>query len=200
MFFFSTCVLLGCVNNEDIIEPIDPDVQFEENIADITEFFEEKELSVVDTTTNGVRYSITSMAADTADTAKIGDIIVLEYVAYRLDGSLLGTNMQAVVDTTDLLSSPGDPIIITHSVSGWAFDELFNQVAGAYTTSGFRIGVTTVLNEGHNGIPDFRVGDRATLGVPARETTVIISGVFTRLGGIPNDVIIYEFSLTDVIR
>jgi len=190
-------VFLGACNSDNEVEIIDLELQFEENKQDISDFFEDRGITDSDTLDTAVRYSITSLNSE-GETIEVGDIVMLDYVGYRLSGSLLGTTFQEVVDTTDVFSEPGEPLTLTHTFNGWAFNELFATRAGAFRTNGFKDGVTTILNMSTDG--DFPVGSSAILGVPSRETAVTINGTTSRVQGIPADVIIYEFRLIGFVE
>ncbi len=196
VFVIGLLFVISCRSN-DPIEIVDATEQFEQNKVDIANFFADIDLPDPDTTSSGVRFAMVDN--DSSDIApQPGDIVSLDYVAYRLDGTLLGTTFQSVVDTTEVFSAPGDNLIVSHTLNGWAFEELFVNVAGAFRTNGFRDGVTAVLNEGMNG--NFHVGDRGILGVPATQTVTTLGGVTQRLQGIPADVIIYEFQLLEILK
>ncbi len=189
-------ILTFSCNSDNDVDIIDLGVQFEENKLAISDFFEDRGINDSDTLDTAVRYSITSLDPE-GEVIEVGDIVMLDYVGYLIDGRLLGTTFQEVVDTTDVFDEPGDPLTLTHTSNGWAFNELFANRVGAFRTNGFKDGVTNILNMSSEG---FTIGSSAILGVPARETVVTINGTTSRLQGVPADVIVYEFRLIGVVE
>ena len=54
---------------------------------------------------SGVRYGIISNDAE-GEVVNLGDIVMIDYVAYTLEGNVLGTTFQSVADTSEIISSP----------------------------------------------------------------------------------------------
>lgn len=187
----------GC-GTDNAVEVVDVGLQFEEDKTDINDFFSDRDVDS-DTLDNGtgVRYGVIENNPE-GDTVNAGDIVMIDYVAYTLAGNVLGTTFQSVADTSEIISTPSDQLIITHTENGWAFNELFTTLGGAFRTNGFRDGVTALLNSSPEG--QFNTGGSALIGIPALATLVTINGNTTRIQGIPAEVIIYEFELSGVVQ
>ncbi len=197
--FVLAIIQLWSCGSDNSVDLIDPLVQFEENKVEIADFFADRGIADFDTTTTGVRYAFLQNGL-LGDPVQPGDKITLDYVAYVLSGNVLGTTFEAVADTSEVITTASDPLTITHTVTGWAFNELFTTQGGAFRTNGFKDGVTTIFNGGADGTVGVRVGGTALLAVPARETTVTINGATTRIQGIPSEVIIYQIQLRSRIE
>ena len=187
----------GC-GTDNAVEVVDVGLQFEEDKTDINDFFSDRDVDS-DTLDNGtgVRYGVIENNPE-GDTVNAGVIVMIDYVAYTLAGNVLGTTFQSVADTSEIISTPSDQLIITHTENGWAFNELFTTLGGAFRTNGFRDGVTALLNSSPEG--QFNTGGTALIGIPALATLVTINGNTTRIQGIPAEVIIYEFELSGVVQ
>ncbi len=187
----------GCGSDNEV-EVVDIVLQFEEDKTDIQDLFSDRQIES-DTVENGsgVRYGVISNNSD-GEIVEQGDVVMIDYVAYTLGGNVLGTTFQSVADTSDIISTPADQLVLTHTSNGWAFNELFTSVGGAFRTNGFRDGVTALLNSSPEG--QFSAGSFGLIGIPGIATVVTINGSTTRIQGIPAEVIIYEFELAGVVK
>ena len=184
-------------NEGEFVEPFDADVQFQEDLMTIEAFIIERGLDVVDTTVSSVRYSIKELGE--GELVEVDDVITLDFVAYLAEtGQMLQTSMQEVADTSEVISTPIDPLVFRHTINGWGLNDVFSQRGGATATNGFRDGLVAVLNVGHNGAPEMRRNGTAIILIPSQEIVVTIDGANSRPPQFPTAVVTYEIAVRNV--
>ncbi len=126
----------------------------EEDIEEINQYVLDKGYGdVVDTTESRVRYVILKEGA--GEPIEFNDIVSVNYVGMFVDDSVFDTSIESVAIASDIHveSRIYEPLVFTHTASGWAMSSLgFIQ--------GFNDGTTEVLKE-------LNVGGSARIIIPS---------------------------------
>lgn len=146
-------VLMSC-GEDPIIEPVDPEVQFDNDIASINDYLSEQgyDPESVDTTASGVRYII--LEEGSGASISYADIVDNYYVGRFTDKEIFDTNIDTVDinnGTFDSLATYG-PQRISHTETGWA-------IRGTYL-NGYVDGVTAVYEQ-------MNIGGKAEIIIPS---------------------------------
>ena len=131
--------LMGC-GKDDLIELLDSDERYTQDVIIINEYIAAKGWDKVDSTASGVRYVV----LDTGDGASIEyrNIVTLDFTGRTTDDVIFRTTLQEVVDadTTDATTFATDPLIFSHSQGGWLLDENYD------IEDGFSEGISVLLD------------------------------------------------------
>lgn len=141
------------------MEPEDPNLQREEDLAIIEDYLSEKGFSAdqIDTTASGVRYVILDEGMVENDDLRIdeSDFVDFDYIGRLTTGSLFDTSIESIaIEDTVIYSESRDyePFSIVYTTLGWTIQGRFIQ--------GFSDGITATFD-------GLYVGGRALIVIPS---------------------------------
>lgn len=150
MIIISTISSCG---DSGIVEVVTTQERYAQDIILINEYIKERGYTDVDTTSNGVRFLVTSEGD--GDTIESGDIVSLHYTGRLIDDYVFITSIDTTAINNDFYDSTRSysPSVFTHSETGWAL-----------STFGFSSGFVSGIS---NALPKIKVGGSARLIIPS---------------------------------
>ncbi len=183
--------LASCDVSDDFVEPVDPNLRFTEDLAEIADYLAGRGITDYDTTDTSVRFAV--LDSGEGDTVQLNDFVEINYFATFISGSGIVSSIQNVVDTATNISTVSPILQFTHTESGWAFSQ-----AAVIGFDGLRDGITALLNQED---PRLLVGGHGLIAIPSQEiVNTSPSGFPSAVSGFPSAVLIYEFFVEDIIE
>ncbi|MFY0689617.1 MAG: hypothetical protein JXQ90_20770 [Cyclobacteriaceae bacterium] len=143
-------IFLGFLTSCQIteIDAKDPVTQRAEDIAQINDYIQRKNLGTPDTTESGARYFI--MEVGEGQQIKSNDIVGLRYIASATSGHVYDTNISSVADTSTLRYDTLE-MIFTYTTTGWTSRYLYfvSDLSGPGLGEAIAAGLSQVTTEGH---------------------------------------------------
>lgn len=181
-FGIGLLALGACDISDDFVETIDSDVQFIEDLEEISDYLASRGITEYDTTENSVRFAV--LDSGNGDTVRLNDFVEIDYFATYTTGRAIVSSIQNVVDTAAYVNNTSPILRFTHTETGWAFSQ--TAVVGF---DGLRDGITALLNQEN---PRLLVGGHGLIAVPRQAI------VNTSPSGFPSAVLIYEFFVENI--
>lgn len=180
----SLLALGSCDVSDDFVEPIDFDMQYQEDLTEIMDYLADRGITNADTTDNGVWFVV--LDSGDGDTIEVNDFVQIDYFATFSTGGGVVSSIQFVTDTAANISINSPTLQFTHTETGWAFTQ-----AAVIGFDGLTDGITALLNQED---PRLLVGGHGLIAIPRREIiNTGPSGFPQAVSGFPNAVLIYEF-------
>ena len=184
LLFVFVFLLISCENGPIVRSTIDTNAQWTKDLQTINDYIDENGFSNVDTTDNGVRYTV----LDPGNGASVSpnDIVSYHYTAKLTTDTVITSTIDSVLIRIGSLNSTGtiDPIRYTYTTDGWNIPKI---ISSAYE-GGYRAGVSKVL-----GI--IKVGGHAVLMIPS---LLAYQSFDNSVYGIPrNSVLIFDIYLVN---
>lgn len=181
--------LASCDISDDFVDPIDLNMQFNDDLQEIADYLADRGITDVDTTESSVRFAV--LDPGDGDTVQLNDFVEIDYFATFTNGSGIVSSIQNVVDTAANVNNVSPILRFTHTASGWAFSQ-----AAVISFDGLKEGITALLNQEN---PRLLVGGHGLIAVPRRAiVNTSPSGFPSPVQGFPNDVLIYEFFVENI--
>ncbi len=180
----------ACDVSDDFVEPVNPNLQFAEDLEEISNYLASRGITDYDTTDTSVRFAV--LESGEGDTVRLNDFVEINYFATFTSGSGVLSSIQNVVDTAINISNRSAILRFTHTETGWGF----SLQPGVISFDGLKDGITALLNQED---PRLLVGGHGIIAIPRQEIkNTSPSGFPSAVSAFPSDVLIYEFFVENI--
>lgn len=146
----------------NVVEVIDPDVQFEADLETIRDYIDLKGYTNIDTTSSGAFYTI--LEEGTGEEIKLNDIISFNFILSSAEDDLIyQTSILQLAQDEEIFGSGRvyEPEICTYTNGPWFVNPLTRVFNTPFAETGYKEGVIASLGK-------LKIGGRAMILIPSR--------------------------------